>query len=633
MSEHQNNRATAGPAAPARVSGREFSTFRLAWELVRYRPGLFAICFAVWTSVHAMPLIFGLLVARIFERLAGDEAAISSAWTWVAVFLFFAVGRNGVIWFGDVRFITFFMDQSLQIRRNLLRWLLEADGSRVLTAAPGEALSTFRDDVEDLLEYLENYIDGGGIALFSIGSVIVMASVDPVLTAGLLVPLLLVVFVAQALGPEIRNRRRAMRRATEDVTGLVGETFAAVQAVKLGSATEPVMAELRRRNEVRRKAALRDTFLTEALLSLNLNMSTVTIAFVLLVTANGLANGTVSIGELVIFLSYLPRLTFYLAFIGHFIAQHRRTGVAFERIRRLAVDAPDEELLDRTRVPLDGELGELPPRVRTAEDRLQKLEVTGLSFAYPTTLDLTALDLADGGRAGVGGGAIVDVSFTLERGSFTVIAGRVGAGKSTIVRAMLGLLPADGEVRWNDRLINDRASFLVPPRSAYTPQIPRLFSDTLAYNIALQEGSQDDSVRSAARLAVLDTDLDRLARGIETVVGARGVKLSGGQIQRSAVARMFATEADLLVFDDLSSALDLHTEAELWDRLFDHRQATCLVVSHRPAALERADQILVVDDGRIVDRGPLAELLERSEVMAELWDVGTVVSGEPTDHR
>ena len=107
------------------------------------------------------------------------------------------------------------------------------------------------------------------------------------------------------------------------------------------------------------------------------------------------------------------------------------------------------------------------------------------------------------------------------------------------------------------------------------------------------------------------------------MVGARGVKLSGGQIQRSAVARMFATEADLLVFDDLSSALDLHTEAELWERLFDHRDATCLVVSHRPAALERADQILVVEDGRIIDRGRLTELLDRSPIMMELWESGS----------
>ena len=224
-----------------------------------------------------------------------------------------------------------------------------------------------------------------------------------------------------------------------------------------------------------------------------------------------------------------------------------------------------------------------------------------------------------------------DISFVLERGSFTVLAGRVGSGKTTILRALLGLVPAGGEVRWNDRLIEDRASFLVPPRSAYTPQIPKLFSDTLAYNISLRERMTEESVHAAAHLAVLDTDLDRLAGGLETVVGARGVKLSGGQVQRSAVARMFATEADLLVFDDLSSALDLHTEAELWERLFEHRSATCLVVSHRPAALQRADQILVVDDGEIVDRGRLDELKVPERVQSRIDDELERMS--PSDRR
>ena len=596
------------------------STYRLAWELMRYRPGLFGFCFVCWTIINASPVLVGLLIGRIFDALVADVADFSSAWTWLGVFGLVAIGRNAVIWIGDVRWIVYWNDQSLQLRRNLLRWLLEADGSRVMRASPGEAISTFRDDVEDLLEYVENYVDAGGILFFAVGSVAVMASIDPWLTVTLLIPLVLVVFVAQAMGPQIRARRRAMRLATEDVTGLIGETFGAVQSVKLASAEEPMLAEFRRRNEVRRRAALRDTFLTEALMSVNLNMSTLTIALVLLVSADGLIDGSLSVGDLVVFLAYLPRLTFYLAFVGHLIAQHRRTGVAYERIRKLAVDASDDDLLERARVPLEGELGELPPRIRGEDDRFSRLEVTGLDFTYPTAKAGSTDDGAPiAARPDAG---IRDVSFTLDQGSFTVIAGRVGAGKTTILRALLGLVPAGGEVRWNDRLIEDRASFLVPPRSAYTPQIPKLFSDTLAYNISLREADSVHSVHSAARLAVLDADLDRLAGGIQTVVGARGVKLSGGQIQRSAVARMFATEADLLVFDDLSSALDLHTEAELWSRLFEHREATCLVVSHRPAALERADQILVVDDGRIVDRGRLSELLERSPVMIELWEAG-----------
>lgn len=603
------------------------STLALARELMRYRPRLFAVCCACWTAIHAFPVVFGLLIGWMFDALL-DES-FSSAWVLVGVFTFLAIARHWVIWTGDVRWADYWNDQGLQVRRNMLRWLLEADGSRAMTAAPGEAVSTFRDDVDDLLEYMEFIVDSGGIAIFSIGSVTVMAIIDPVLTAILLVPMLFVVFAAQALGPQIRIRRRAMREATEEVTGLIGESFGAVQSIKLAAAEQPMLDELGRRNEVRRKAALRDTFLTEALTSMIANMATLTIAVVLLVSTNRLIDGSLTVGELVVFLTYLPRLTWYLSYVGRFIAQHRRTGVAYDRIRALAVDADDEQLLDRTRVPLEGELGELPPQVRLDDDRLQRLDVSGLSFTYPDRIgraepegEHNSAVVPTGDQAGIHEAGIDNVSFVVERGSFTVIAGRVGSGKTSILRAMLGLIPSEGEVRWNGRLVNDRASFLVPPRSAYTPQIPKLVSDTLAYNISLREAAAPESVHAAARLAVLDADLGRLPGGIETMVGARGVKLSGGQVQRSAVARMFATTADLLVFDDLSSALDLHTEAELWDRLFANREVTCLVVSHRPTALQRADQILVVEDGRVTDNGRLEELLERSAVMNELWEAG-----------
>jgi ATP-binding cassette subfamily B protein/ATP-binding cassette subfamily C protein len=458
--------------------------------------------------------------------------------------------------------------------------------------------------VDDVLEYMENWVDMGGLLVFGVGAVLVMASIDAALTGILLVPLVLTMVLTQALSPQIRKRRRAMRLATDRVTGFVGETFSGVQAVKLAAAEAPVLGRLHELNETRHKAALADTFLTEVLRGINRNMSTITVAIVLLVAADSISDGTFTIGELALFLTYLPRLTDYMAFVGDIIAQHRRTGVAYERMRALAVDAPDDDLLDRTRVPLEGEIPDIDlPDIGI--DPLRKLEVRGLSHWFP-----------DGGE-GLG-----EVDFDVDRGSFTVVTGKIGSGKSTLVRALLGLVPSDGEVRWNGKLVEDRASFFVPPRSAYTAQVPRLFSESLADNIALGQRVARERLREAVQLAVLEPDLDRLEMGEQTMVGARGVKLSGGQVQRSAAARMLATDAELLVFDDLSSALDIHTETELWHRLLSQRDVTCLVVSHRRAALSRADQILVMDQGRVVDRGTLPDLLQRSELMRSLWAEG-----------
>ena len=204
-------------------------------------------------------------------------------------------------------------------------------------------------------------------------------------------------------------------------------------------------------------------------------------------------------------------------------------------------------------VYLDGKYPAVTYPQKSEADTLLRLEAANLSYHFP------------GSENG-----IQDVNLSLKRGSFTVVTGRVGSGKTTLLRVLLGLLPKDeGHIRWNGAEVRNPAEFFTPPHCAYTAQVPRLFSDTLRDNILMGLDRTDDDIYRAIRLAVMERDLSEFDEGLETKVGPKGVKLSGGQIQRTAAARMFVREPELLVFDDLSSALDVETERVLWERVFD----------------------------------------------------------------
>ena len=592
--------------------------WRYLWRLAMYRPGLWVTSgiFAS-TMFYLFPLVPGLIVREFFDRLSANAQAGLGVWSLLALLVAVASARVTALALAVYAETTTQLTAAALLRRNLLARILEHPGARAVPASSGEAISRFRDDTQVVVQFLTWTLDPVGQIVVTLIALAVLARIDPLLTLTVFLPLLFVLVIVNLASKRIERYRRASQESIGEVTGLLGEAFGAVQAVKLANAEERVVRHFERVNETRRRTTLNDLLFTEVLRSIGTNAANIGTGIVLLIAAESMRSGSFTVGDFALFVSYLGWLTNVTGAAGYFLAQYRQSGVSLGRLTQLLQGGRSERLVEHAPTYLRGHLPELPQPTRTAAHRLEYLEARDLSYHYPDT-----------------GRGIDSIDLRIERGTFTVITGRIGAGKTTLLRTLLGLLPLDsGEIVWNGVRVEDPATFFVPPRSAYTPQNPRLFSETLQDNLLMGLSPENTDLPTALRLAVMERDVAELEAGLDTRIGPRGVKLSGGQLQRSATARMFVRDPELLVFDDLSSALDVNTERTLWERLFAERDQTCLVVSHRRPALRRADQIIVLCEGKVEARGTLDELLATSATMQRLWhgETETVQSSKHHD--
>lgn len=578
-------------------------TWQFFWKLIRFRPWLYvANCLSI-ILVTLLGMIPAFIAHNFFNELATHSPNNSELWWLVALLLLSAIGRIVFIISCQVTNAPLMYDSAALLQKNILTGILQLPGACALPATSGEAISRLRDDVNENTFFLVKLNNMIASLVFASVSIVIMVNINVMVTLLVFLPLILMATIFQFAGARIKKRHRDNRNATGDVTGFIGELFNTVQAIQVANAEEHMINHLHTLNGKRLEMTIRDLLFEKSIQAIFNNAISLGTGMILLLSGQAMHAGTFTIGDFALFVYYLGWITEFTTSLGEVLTFYKQASVSIERLFTLLQGERPGALVQYGQIyPLPA-----PPAQEAKRDsennQLHTLEVTDLTYHYPNTER-----------------GIEQISFHIKRGTFTVITGRIGSGKTTLLQTLLGLLPKErGQIYWNDILIEQPAAFFIPPHSAYTSQIPHLFSDPLRDNILLGYAASEERLENALHLAVLEADLAEMKQGLDTLVGPHGVRLSGGQLQRTAAARMFVRNPSLLVVDDLSSALDIQTEALLWQRIFAQQQATILAVSHRQPILRRADHIIILKEGKVEAAGTLDKLLETNTEMQCLW--------------
>ena len=472
------------------------------------------------------------------------------------------------------RYPRWWISVMLRVRASVLSG--QTDQHRLERTPPGEVVARAMD-ADRLARYADRWVDFvNGLAIVAVTAVVAQS----LLAGGVLFAVMVASALASSLGRRVAGRSAAASAAARARFGRsLVSALDSVRTVKLAASTPSVHAHLRDVDGGRVDAAVRE-HRVQALLDgvpiVMVQCGVVTAWAVLVGGGWGLATALLVAGAVNGF-DWFGRVA------GSVITEAPGTRAWMQTTSRLAGGG---DLMDLPE-GVDLVTGDAPSPAAATRDPLRTLELAGLAAVH------------DDGTVGVS-----DVDLTIESDELVLLLGQVGSGKSSLLSALAGLVTSTGEIRWNGQPVEDPQTFLRPGRVAHVAQVPRVLSGTFVDNVVLAH--PDRVLGPALETARLVPDVES-AGGADALVGHRGVRLSGGQVQRLALARGLAADAELLLADDVSSALDAATEVELWSAL-RQRGMTVVGATSKRAALAQADRVVVLVEGRVAAVGPWAEL-------------------------
>lgn len=542
--------------------------------------------------VAIFQLIPPKVIGIIIDEIAEDNIHLKIILGWVVVLVLAAVAQYifRYIWRTNIWGSAARLEKDL--RRQLFDHFTKMDQIFYQKHRTGDLMAHATNDLNaiqnvagaGILTFADSFITGG------ITIIAMILFIDWRLTLIALLPLPLLAVTSRVLGTKLHDAFRDAQEAFSNINDKAQESITGMKVLKTFGQEQEDIADFSRKIDdaiVKNKRvnfldALFDPFIT-----LIIGLSYVV---TIIIGGNFILNDTITIGQLVSFISYIGMLVWPMFAIGRLFNVLERGNASYDRVAEL--------LSNKTHIiEKENAIHEAPKGT---------LEFSIRSFYYPDSKEETLKNL----------------QFVVNEGETLGIVGKTGSGKTTIMKLLLREFDGyAGQITFGSRNIKDYTLDALLGSLGYVPQDHFLFSTTIRDNIRFIDPTLPQSeVEQAAQLADIATDIEEMPAGYDTLVGERGVSLSGGQKQRLSIARALIAKPEILILDDALSAVDAKTEEAILSNLKAARQnKTTIIAAHRLSSVMHAKEIIVIEEGQIIERGTHQELLALGGWYAKMW--------------